>query len=91
MKKNVLIVGSGKRAQGAIIPALWCLKDDYNIAAVYSRSIKTISLFGGAFTAITINNLEGLDFAAIDLILVAIPIGEVPGVLRNLAKHKPYL
>lgn len=86
-KKRVLIIGSGLRVRNAILPALWCLRAELEIAGIYSRSEKEISLFDGQFQMTTKNSLEKVDFKSIDLIMLAITISEVPNVLKILSKH----
>lgn len=84
-KKQVLIVGAGKRAQGAIIPALLGLSGEFEIAAIYARHVKEIRVMGEKF--VTINNLDQVDFLSLDFIMVAVTLSGVPDVLRKLAKY----
>ena len=71
--KNVLIVGHGKRVRGSILPALHCLRDSFKIVGIHTRSSG--------------HSLEEIDFAKLDLIIVAVTLSEVPNVLRRLAIH----
>lgn len=84
--KNVLIIGSGKRVQSTIIPALMCLRDDFNISHIYSRSEKTIKC-SLDYEIETKTQLSDIDVASIDLIMVAITLDQVPSVLKKLLKY----
>lgn len=82
--KRVLIIGSGHRVQSGIIPALLRLQKEWEIAGIYSRHIREIGVNGENFT--TIDTLSGIDFSALDLIMVAVTLESVPDVLRKLTK-----
>jgi len=87
MKKNVLVVGSGKRVKGGIIPALWCLREEFQIAAVYSRSIKELSLLDHQVNVATINSFNHVDFKNMHLAIIAVTTEEVPAVLKTLSLY----
>lgn len=84
-KKNILLIGSGRRAQTVILPALYCLKDEFKLVSIYSRSIKEISLFNNSWRLKTINDLNGVNFHQIDIIMIAVSIEAVPDVLKKLS------
>lgn len=88
MAKKVLVIGAGKRVKEGIIPALFCLQDEFEIEAVYTRSIKTLSLFNDSWKKKTINDLAEIDFKKISYIFVAVTISEVPNVLKKLANYQ---
>ena len=87
MRKRVLVIGSGRRATRAILPALRCLSDDYELAAVYSRSAKTLSLLQGEVEVRAIASLERAAFADVELVMVAVATNAVPAVLDVLCRH----
>jgi len=86
MKERVLVLGAGKRAQGVILPALWCLGDGYEIAGVVARSVRPLSLFGGRLRLSTVDSLDKIDFKGIDLIMLAVSQSAVAGVLADLSR-----
>jgi hypothetical protein len=86
-KKNVLVIGSGQRVQNTILPAIYCLQDEFELLAVYSRSIKDISLFNRKMQIQTINDFSRIDFRSLDLIMVAVTLEQVPDVLKKLAVY----
>ncbi len=86
MKKNVLIFGAGRRARATVLPAFWSLREEYNIFGVVTKTVRDISLFSGKFITRTRNDLEGIDFKKIDLIVLAVPIDQVRGILASLTK-----
>lgn len=81
---KVLIIGSGRRVQKGILPALLCLGENVEIAAIYSRSQKTIYLGGREFHTIT--DLQQVNFSEVNLILVSITIENAPDALQRLSK-----
>lgn len=80
-----MVIGAGKRAQGAIIPALLGLSAEYEIVAVYARKKREIRVMGERFTII--DSLEQVDFSSLDLIIAAVTLASVPDVLRKLTKY----
>ncbi len=83
--KNVLLIGKGKRMQSVILPALWSLRDRFTVSNVFSRSGGTPSFFDPHFVGPSIKTLKEVDMDSVDLIVMAIPMKEVPGVLSQLA------
>lgn len=87
-RKKVLLIGSGRRAQGAILPALYCLKDELELIGVYSRTVEELRLFGGRWELKTTTNLSDFNFSEIDLIIVAITLESVPEVIGKLCAYQ---
>ena len=83
--RNVLVIGAGKRVLGAVLPALGCLEDRYRVAAVVARSEKPISYASGRRILTTVDSLDKVDLATIQLIVMAVSIKQVPRVLAELA------
>ncbi len=83
-KKNVFVIGSGRRVQSAILPALACLNSSYRIAGIYSQSIHAIRIPGTKITMWTSNQFSDTNFSDIDLIIIAIPPSQVIRVGREL-------
>ncbi len=83
--KNVLVIGAGRRVKGAVLPALGCLEDRYRVAAVVARSARELSYAGGRRKLVTVDGLDRVDLAGIDLIAMAVSISKVPRVLAQLA------
>ncbi|SVB92653.1 uncharacterized protein METZ01_LOCUS245507, partial [marine metagenome] len=86
MINNVLLIGSGKRMKNNIIPALYLLKNNFNIEGIYSRSIKNITLFENRIILQTTNNLDQFNFKKINLIIIAVTQGNLPDVIRTLSE-----
>lgn len=84
-KNKVLVIGSGTRVQTSILPALRQLPD-FEIAGVFSKSIKNFSNSG--FFIQTINDLDSVDLSSIQLIIIAITTEAVPKILRQLVKKE---
>src|SRR3989344_3868488 len=86
-KKNILLIGSGRRAQSVILPALYCLKDSFDLTAIYSRSIKNLSMCNDSWKLTTINDLGKIDFTKLDLIIIAVTLDAVPEILQKLSSY----
>lgn len=80
---NVLVVGAGRRVRGAVLPALRCLGDRFQVAAVVARSARAIEVGGRELH--TVASLDEVDLAAVDLVYLAVSIKQVPKVLADLA------
>lgn len=83
---NVLVIGAGKRARGALLPALRCMPETFRIAAVCTRHTAELSF--GRDTITTVDSLDRVDLEQIDLIAVAATIAQVPSIVENLARRK---
>lgn len=82
---NVLVIGAGKRTLGAVLPALHCMPDRFRVAGVVARSVKQVSY--GLGTVTTRDSLDGIDWKAIDLVITAVSISQVPRMLASLARR----
>jgi hypothetical protein len=67
------------------LPALWCLGETVSIAGVHARTVRNLSLGDGALELTTGNDLSTYDFAAIDVIVMAVNKKAVGTVLDKLA------
>jgi hypothetical protein len=84
---NVLIIGSGKRVQETIIPALACIRDVYNIVGIYSRTKKIVAGINGVSTMTTTTDLSIFDFSIINIIVIAVTTEHVGSVLQLLSRQ----
>lgn len=82
--KNVLVIGAGRRVKGQVLPALGCLEDRFRVAAVCSRSEVELVYAGGRRRVVT-TALDRVDFAGIDLIVMAVSLRQNARVLAQLA------
>ena len=87
-KKRVLLIGSGRRMQSVVVPALWCLRDFFEIVSTYSRRGNSIPFFDNSFTTSATSDLTTLDFKKIDIIILAVTLTEVPNVLKELVRYE---
>jgi hypothetical protein len=86
-KVRVLVIGSGERAQSAILPALWCLRDTHEIIGVYGHTKKTLSLMGGALQLTVETSMAKLPIHEAEVIMVAITKENVPSLLHDLSAY----
>jgi hypothetical protein len=85
--KRVVVIGAGDRVIGAILPALWCLRDRFAIQAVVARSRRTIVTGGGALELATVDSLSAVDFSSVDLVVVAATTSNVPNIIGQLTRR----
>ncbi len=88
--KNVVLIGSGNRAQSVIIPALWSVRDEFQILGVISRTEKELNLFDGAFRMKTQTSYDSIDWSKIDIVIVAVTLDAVPDVVKKLIQATSY-
>ncbi len=83
-KKNVLIIGSGKRVQQTALPAFYSLADQFCLSQVVSRSIKTIKYGNHEISTHKLNTVSAGSLAEVDLIYLAVSTYAVGQVLTTL-------
>lgn len=77
-KRNVVIIGAGKRVQEAVLPALAKLEDRFAIRAIYNRS-------GRPLAEHHTEKIERLEIEEGDLVYLAVGKDQVPRALGLLA------
>ncbi|MGH2795005.1 MAG: hypothetical protein ACRDKG_11960 [Actinomycetota bacterium] len=86
LQRRALVVGAGKRVEGAILPALLGFGGAIEVAGVWTRTSRKISFYDGDFTVQTETEPEAFDLASIDTVIVAVTRSQVPSVLRKLMR-----
>ena len=86
-KTRVLLIGSGRRMQSVVVPALWCLRDSFQILSTYSRRGDTVPFFDPIFAGAATNDLATIDFKNVDIVILAVTLSEVPVVLKKFTAH----
>lgn len=86
-RKNVLIVGSGRRVLEAALPVFAAAGDRYRVAAICARKARTVRYGGREYEVVPLDSIQTLE--GIDLVYVAASKPAVPGVLRHLAGLDP--
>lgn len=85
--KKVVLIGSGKRAQGVILPALECLRDEFRVVGIISTTEKELNLFDGAFQMTTQTSYDSIDWSRVDVVIIAVTLDAVPSVINELSKR----
>ena len=83
-RKRVLIVGSGKRVQNSILPALTYLGDDYIIQGVTSKTNKNHQQIRKNWDIPTSTRIRNFDLSRVDWIVIAVDLNEVPVVIKEI-------
>lgn len=84
-QKRVLLLGAGGRAKSVVLPALHCMREQWSLAAVVTRTPRPISLFGGEMEFVTVGSLRECDLGSVDVVIVATTLESVPGIVKELA------
>lgn len=87
-KKNVLVVGGGVRVQKYILPALYCLKKQFRLLGIYSKTSKILRSSRTFGEIHILTSLTSIDFRQIDLIIIAVTTENVPHVLYLLSAYE---
>lgn len=85
-RRNVIIIGSGRRVQTAPLPVLQQLSGDFELRRIYAKKNKTLEIGGIHYDVAALSNLTAADLKNIDLIIMAVSKPAVPSVLAQLAK-----
>ncbi|MCW5800882.1 MAG: hypothetical protein KIT31_00605 [Deltaproteobacteria bacterium] len=83
---RVAVIGAGRRVLGAILPALHCLRDRFELAAVYARREREIDY--GLGRVVTRSSRE-ITLDGVDLVAVAVGLDAIPELLGRLAARRP--
>ncbi len=85
-EKRVLVIGAGKRARTAVLPALAALTGSWAIASVRTRGRKEVACGDRTLVTSPLAELRAEDVAAADLAIVIVSKPSIPGVLRALRR-----
>lgn len=85
-KQQVLVLGSGKRVQQAVLPALARAADRYELLGVLARTAKSIEAGGIHYAVEPLESLSASTLAAADLIICCVAKRAVPDVLKRLGR-----
>ncbi len=88
-RKQVLVLGSGKRVCEAVLPALARAADRFELQAVLARSAKTVAADGRTYAVRALDGLARQELAAADLIIACVAKAATPAVLAQLAQLAP--
>ena len=83
-KKNVLLVGSGNRVKSTVLPALYCLRNEFDLMGVLSRTKKDLSQWYKNIPLSTDTDFNKFDVSNADIIFISVSTKNVGSVLRKL-------
>ncbi len=86
-KAKVLLIGSGNRIQNNFLPALQCVSDHFEISGIYSKTSSNAQAVAEKWGIRAVEDLESVDFNAIDVVMISISTHAVPSILKQLQPH----
>lgn len=86
-KQRVVIVGSGNRVQEAVLPALHCLADTFEVVTIVGRSAEKLTPIADAWQVPVTADMGSVDFEQVDLVFLAVTKHANPAVLQQLLDH----
>ncbi len=84
MKKNIILIGAGKRLQNDVIPALE-VSDAFNVVGIYARSTRTILISNLSQQVRSLNELDFEKIKKADWIYIGVPSSSLRSVFKFLA------
>ena len=85
-RRRVIVLGSGKRVCEAVLPALACAPDRFELVRVCARTAKTVTAGGREYAVEPLADLAPDELASADLVVACVAKQAVPAVLATLAK-----
>lgn len=86
-RQRLLLVGAGRRIQNNYLPALNCLKDDFEICGIHSRTWERLQPVAERWNVPAVAKLADVDFSQIDAVAVSVPTAQNAPVMRQLLPH----
>ncbi len=83
--RRVWIVGAGKRVRETALPSFLSLPDRFEVAGILARSARDLEVAGSRLAIRSLTDVQATDFAAGDLVYVAVGKDAMPRVLKRLA------
>lgn len=85
MKKNIIIIGIGKRTRDDMLPAILA-SNSFNVMGIYARSTRNINLMNKEYLVRKLEDLSNDDLKKTDWLYLSIPISNLESVFKFL-KH----
>jgi hypothetical protein len=81
------VIGVGRRGQGNFLPALTCLRGEFSIAWVYSRTRERLRDVASCWNVEAAERLDDDALRSVDAVTVSVPIKQNIPVLKMLEPH----
>lgn len=85
--QRVLLIGSGRRIQNNFVPALSCLKADFKIVGIHSKTPEHYQAVAQKFQITPIESIDDRILAQTDVVVISVPRYIWPSILLKLEKH----
>jgi hypothetical protein len=81
------VIGTGRRGQGNFLPALTCLREQFAIAWVHSRTAERLRGVASTWNVEPAERLDDVTLAGVDAVAISVPIDQNIPVLKTLEPH----
>ena len=86
-KPRILIIGAGRRVQNNFLPALYCLRDRFEIAGVHSRTIENLLDVTRRWGVKAERHLNDVDWSGIQIVALSVPVPQNAEVMKRLLPY----
>lgn len=86
-RKQITVIGSGKRVREAALPALRQLAELYDLRRIFAKRAKEITVEGQTYGVSAFEELTASDLEDSDLLYLAVSKDAVPSVLQKLKSY----
>src|SRR5687768_2800378 len=84
MKKNILIIGIGKRTRNDILPAIQAT-GKFNVIGIYARTAREVQVGDASYSVKTLNELTANEIGQADWIYMGVLVQDLVNVLKFLS------
>jgi hypothetical protein len=84
---RVLVIGAGRRVQNNFLPALHCLRHQFEVVGVHARTSLKLLPVARAWNVSAVSKLNTVDWSAIDVVAISVPVPQNLVVLNQLLPH----
>src|SRR5580704_18021009 len=85
------MIGAGARAQNCFLPVLRHLKNDLEIAGVWSRHFANAQRVAAAWDVPAVEKVADIELDRIDLVIISVALAGNPIILEQLLAHASWL
>jgi hypothetical protein len=90
-RRQVLVIGAGRRVQNNFLPAFRVLGDSFEVVGVHARTAERLLPVARLWDVPAILRLSDVDLSGVDMVAVSVPTSQNAAVLASLATRGSHL